>query len=147
MQYFRRYTCRSLNFNDKIAVAKPGTSNFDGYGITCILNNYYQQIKTIICLMASKSMDWFPFEMIVALKRAVWLSCISHSWCSKWPPSARTHARRRWRHWLTASSIMSWSKWPQLLNEDPVILAEHHLETIQCNECETVSVSQRKAYC
>ena len=94
----------------KIAVAKPGTSNFDGYGITCILNNYYQQIKTIICLMASKSMDWFPFEMIVALKRAVWLSCISHSWCSKWPPSARTHARRRWRHCLTASSIMSWSK-------------------------------------
>ena len=94
-----------------IAVAKPGTSNFDGYGITCIFNNYYQQIKTIICLMTSKSMDWFPFEMIVALKRAVWLSCISHSWCSKWPPSARTHARRRgrlcWqrRRWFLDQSV------------------------------------------
>ena len=32
-----------------------------------------------------------------------------HSWRSKCPPSARTQALSRWRHWLTAPSMIRWS--------------------------------------
>jgi len=36
--------------------------------------------------------------------------CCCYNWCSKCPPSARTQAHRRVRHWFTAAQMMLRSK-------------------------------------
>ena len=92
----------------KNGVAKLQIKNWYCVNITC----HFHFVSTIYCIMETKLKSCmiavFPFEIFVALKRAVLLMPCYESWCSKCPPSAFTQALSRTRHCLTAVSTMFW---------------------------------------
>jgi hypothetical protein len=62
------------------------------------------KIIDFILFIGSEKSPWLSLWLGQVLGRAYIV-------CSKWPPSADTHARRRLRHWFIEPSMIFWSNW------------------------------------